>query len=168
MNKTLKSKFLHIFRSKTSAETSKAHILSPSLTRVTIGGTLNLECVVREEPPNTIWWWLNGTKLDLEHHRGGVHIETLRLKQSSTSKLSVVDFTHADAGLYECRAEKNVAENINNPSQTSVSSSVSVTVIDPTKAPPPFSEELSEFSQAPEKLSLNLILSLLLPMLILI
>ena len=45
-------------------------ILSPPITRVTLRGRLNLECVVREDPPNSVWWWLNGTKLDLGAHRG--------------------------------------------------------------------------------------------------
>ena len=97
---------------------------------MTEGSTLNLECVVRDEPPITIWWWLNGTKLDLHMHRGGVFIETYHQKTSSTSKLSVFDFTHADAGLYECRAEKpGYVDNY------SVSTSVSVIVIDPSNAP---------------------------------
>ena len=30
----------------------------------------SLDCVVREDPPNNVWWWVNGTKLDLAHHRG--------------------------------------------------------------------------------------------------
>lgn len=111
-------------------EPPKAQILSPSVTRVTIGGTLNLECVVREEPPTSIWWWLNGTKLDLGHHRGGIYIETLRQKTSSTSKLIVADFNMADAGVYECRASRPGYVNVN-PAK----SAVQVTVIDPTKAP---------------------------------
>lgn len=106
---------------------------------MTIGGTLNLECVVREEQPNEIWWWLNGTKLDLEYHRGGVLIETIRQKKSSTSKLSVVDFNHADAGLYECRAEK-----IGHFQAQPIRSSVSVMVVDPTKPPPPFSDDYDD------------------------
>ena len=34
------------------------------------GLDLSLDCVVREDPPNNVWWWVNGTKLDLAHHRG--------------------------------------------------------------------------------------------------
>lgn len=112
-------------------------ILSPPITRVTLNGTLSLECVVREDPPNMVWWWVNGTKLDLTHHRGGVHIENTQLTKSVTSKLHVVDFTHEDSGTYECRSEKLGL------AQLTQSSSVSVTVIDPTKAPM-FSDEYNE------------------------
>ena len=53
------------------------------------------------------------------------------------------DFSHDDAGMYECRAEKPGFVN-DNPAK----SSVHVTVIDPTKAPL-FSEDLDvEYSNA--------------------
>lgn len=38
-------------------------------------------------------------------HRGGVHLELTRQKKSTTSKLTVHDFRHEDAGTYECRVE---------------------------------------------------------------
>ena len=120
-------------------EMPKAQILSPNHTRITFGGMLSLECVITEQPPVEIWWWQNGTKLDLVHHRGGIFIETTSQKISSMSTLRVADFTHEDAGLYECRAEKPGHVN-DNPAK----SSVHVTVIDPTKAPL-FSDE-SEYS----------------------
>ena len=45
-------------------------ILANPITHVPKNGRLSLDCVVREDPPNSVWWWVNGTKLDLEHHRG--------------------------------------------------------------------------------------------------
>ena len=114
----------------------KAQILSPNHTRISFGGMLSLECLITEEPPVDIWWWLNGTKLDLTHHGGGLNIETTLQKLSSMSTLRVADFTHDDAGLYECRAEKPGHVN-DNPAK----SAVHVTVIDPTKAPL-FSDDL--------------------------
>jgi len=118
-------------------------ILAPAITRVSFGGTLNLECVINEDSPIIIWWWLNGTKLDLEHHRGGIYIESLKQPKSHISKLSLADFTHSDAGLYECRAEK---EGFGTPPSRS---SVQVTVVDPTQAPL-FSDDCHdcEFSSA--------------------
>lgn len=83
--------------------TIPAQILSPALTRVSLGGTLNLECIIGK-PPGSIWWWLNGTKLDLNEHRGGVYIETMKHKNSSSSKLRIADFKHDDGGHYECRS----------------------------------------------------------------
>ena len=56
-------------------------------------------------------------------------MEKRKNAKSTTSKLIVVDFTHAHSGTYECRSEK-----LGLP-QLTQSSSVSVTVIDPTKAP---------------------------------
>ena len=114
----------------------KPQILSPEVTRVTLGGTLNLECVVSEDPRNSdISWWLNGTKFAdfAVLHRGGVHISTRHHQNTSaTCKLIVVEFKHADAGLYECRVEKPGHFNAN-----VARANVHVTVIDPSKTPPP-------------------------------
>ena len=134
---------------------SKAQILSPNHTRISFGGMLSLECVITEEPPIEIWWWLNGTKLDIIHHRGGLFIETSSQKLSSVSTLRVADFTHDDAGLYECRAEKPGHVN-DNPAK----SAVHVTVIDPTKAPL-FSDELEMSSNANMITTVNLVTSTL-------
>ena len=124
-------------------EMRKAQILSPNHTRISFGGELSLECVITEEPPVVIWWWLNGTKLEIPHHRGGLFIVTEVSPLSSISTLRVHDFSHDDAGMYECRAEKPGFVN-DNPAK----SSVHVTVIDPTKAPL-FSEDLDvEYSNA--------------------
>ena len=120
-----------------------ARILSPPITRVSFGGTLNLECVVNEEFPLNIWWWINGTKLNLDLHRGGVYIERLKQRKSQSSKLSLAGFTHTDAGLYECRASK---EGFGTPPSKS---SVQVTVVDPTKAPfSDYDEECDDYSNA--------------------
>ena len=35
-----------------------------------IGGELELQCVAHEEPPFKIWWWLNGTRLDVLKFEG--------------------------------------------------------------------------------------------------
>jgi len=104
-------------------------ILSNPITHVPKNGRLSLDCVVREDPPNNVWWWVNGTKLDLAHHRGGVYIEKIKQEKSCTSKLIVDNFSHVDEGTYECRSEK-----LDLP-QLTQTSSVSVTVIDPTEAP---------------------------------
>lgn len=81
-------------------------ILSPGTTKVTNGGILNLVCVVREhvKPPAKIWWWINGTRLDLSKHRGGILLETVKMKKSSTSSLTIKDVGFQDAAVYQCRA----------------------------------------------------------------
>ena len=49
---------------------SSAKILSSSNKEVQIGGELELQCVAHEEPPFKIWWWLNGTRLDILKYEG--------------------------------------------------------------------------------------------------
>ena len=53
---------------KTSVSSVK--ILSSSNKEVQIGGELELQCVAHEEPPFKIWWWLNGTRLDVLKYEG--------------------------------------------------------------------------------------------------
>ncbi len=67
----------------------------------------------------------------LQTHRGGLHIELTRQKKSTTSKLTVHDFRHEDAGTYECRVEDDssdeLKETLLSPSyKDSVSSKIQV------------------------------------------
>jgi hypothetical protein len=46
----------------------------------------------------------SNSTLSFQFHRGGVHLEVIKQKKSSTSKLTINDFHQEDAGTYECRA----------------------------------------------------------------
>ena len=51
--------------------------------------------------------WSHWTAFDLKNfqfHRGGVHLEVIKQKRSTTSKLTINDFHQEDGGAYECRA----------------------------------------------------------------
>jgi len=71
---------------KTSVSSVK--ILSSSNKEVQIGGELELQCVAHEEPPFKIWWWLNGTRLDVLKYEDGLKISNIRQRDNSKSATS--------------------------------------------------------------------------------
>lgn len=126
---------------------SSAKILSSSNKEVQIGGELELQCVAHEEPPFKIWWWLNGTRLDVLKFEDGLKISNIRQRDSSksaTSQLRKPDIKYDDAGQYECRVEKSDHYN-----QHPAMDSVSVTVIDPINKPYFSMENVEQFESDP-------------------
>jgi len=130
---------------KTSVSSVK--ILSSSNKEVQIGGELELQCVAHEEPPFKIWWWLNGTRLDVLKYEDGLKISNIRQRdnsKSATSQLRKPDIKYDDAGQYECRVEKSDHYN-----QHPAMDSVSVTVIDPINKPYFSMENVEQFESDP-------------------
>jgi len=147
---------------KTSVSSVK--ILSSSNKEVQIGGELELQCVAHEEPPFKIWWWLNGTRLDVLKYEDGLKISNIRQRdnsKSATSQLRKPDIKYDDAGQYECRVEKSDHYN-----QHPAMDSVSVTVIDPINKPYFSMENVEQFesdpSGAPPPNSVNVLCMILL------
>ena len=64
-------------------------------------------CVTTDQniygPPNQIKWTINGTEIDFKLHRGGLNIQNIKRRLSTTSKLTLLNLRHKDAGVYECR-----------------------------------------------------------------
>ena len=82
-------------------------ILSPVTTHVYTGKILNLVCVTTNQdiygPPQDTKWAINGSEIDFNHHRGGISIRSIKRKLSTTSRLTLLNVQHGDAGSYECR-----------------------------------------------------------------
>ena len=81
-------------------------IVSPNLVNIYTGKILKLRCITLDHgvfgPPNEISWSINGSKLDFTSHRGGINIQTVKRTLSTTSHLTVLNFQHVDAGIYQC------------------------------------------------------------------
>ena len=81
-------------------------IMSPDLLDIYAGKILTLMCITLDHdafgPPNEVQWSVNGSKVDFTTHRGGINIQTVKRSLSTTSKLTILNIRHADAGNYEC------------------------------------------------------------------
>ena len=93
-------------------------ILSPSTTQVYAGKILNLVCITTNQdvygPPKETKWAINGSEIDFKVHRGGVSIRSIKRTLSTTTRLTILNVQHADAGSYECRVnwDKDRIDNI--------------------------------------------------------
>ena len=93
-------------------------ILSPISTHVYTGKILNLVCVTTNQdtygPPQDVNWAINGSEIDFKLHRGGISIRSIKRKLSTTSRLTLLNVRHGDAGSYECRVhwDKNLINRI--------------------------------------------------------
>ena len=71
------------------------------------GKILNLMCVTTEQdlygPPDESKWAINGSEIDFGVHRGGINIQIVKRRFSSTLKLTILYVHPKDSGLYECR-----------------------------------------------------------------
>ena len=70
-------------------------------------------------PPDKIKWLINGTEIDFKLHKGGINIQSFKRRLSTTSKLTILNFQHEDAGSYECR-NVWITEEANDPSTVSL------------------------------------------------
>ena len=66
---------------------------APSVLTAYKGGILNVACSVTEHvrPPSEFRWFHNDSLIDLaSYRRGGINIENVNLKKSSSSRLRIV------------------------------------------------------------------------------
>ena len=93
-------------------------ILSPATTHIYTGKILNLVCVTTNQdvygPPQDTKWLINGSEIDFRVHRGGINIHSIKRQLSTTTRLTILNLQHKDAGLYECRVnwDKNKINDI--------------------------------------------------------
>ena len=89
--------------------------MSSNILHVIAGKILNLMCITTEQdvlgPPDRTEWTINGKVIDFSLHRGGINIQSVKRRLSSTSKLTILNFQHEDAGSYGCRNIWHFPEN---------------------------------------------------------
>ncbi len=81
-------------------------MLSPAVVTAYRDSVFTLVCAVTEHlvAPADFVWWLNDSRVALATHRGGgVNVENVSGRRSSTSAVTVVFARHEDAGTYRCQ-----------------------------------------------------------------
>ncbi|TRY67268.1 hypothetical protein TCAL_15893, partial [Tigriopus californicus] len=85
---------------------TKIQIFSSKSITAYVDGIFSIMCGVTEHvlPPDDFYWFHNGSKIDFTSHRGGgISLENIQHRKSSSSLLKIVYSTFEDSGLYECQ-----------------------------------------------------------------